>query len=150
MDRSDIVKAVASNLALLAFTSAVEDVGEESKDSLDIDTRDVHPGPGGAWEEVWNGHVPDSARVCAESIVASFERVNGLGILTAFQAWEQETGIDDPDRFGFRLAAQSMGHGVGLSDDSKVASDWKIGHEGEGFYPSLAELGLEIVLRSTK
>lgn len=64
---------------------------------------------------------PPQAFAWADSVLADFERRNGVDLETLFLNWSEVTGREE-DRFGHCLALQYLGHGVGLGDDIPTRS----------------------------
>lgn len=64
---------------------------------------------------------PQSAYDAADKLIAGLEKVNGMDIETIFKTCKDEPGAHhrepDEDEFGYCMAMQAMGHGVGWDDN---------------------------------
>jgi hypothetical protein len=64
---------------------------------------------------------PESAYSAADKLIAGLEKVNGTTLETIFQTCRDEPGDHhrepDEDEFGYCMAMQAMGHGVGWDDN---------------------------------
>ena len=117
MDRDEILESVARTLFVTAFADACTD--EEAHP--DFDAGDQAAGAGENWFDTVTDPTPEAATVKAAEIAADFEARNGRTVEDAAAEWAGYPGhVREPneDRFGYFLAMQSLGAGVGLWDDA--------------------------------
>jgi hypothetical protein len=64
---------------------------------------------------------PESAYSAADKLIEGLERLNGVTVETIFDLCRKEPGNHyrepDADEFGYCMAMQAMGHGVGWDDN---------------------------------
>lgn len=119
MERDEIIRAIARTLFLSAYADGVERgeiIGDRASGGED-------------WDDVAPSDVDPAATAHAADLVAEFERVSGRTIEQAGEEWERCGGgstrrYSSADRFGHCFALESMGHGVGLRDDTSDLPDW--------------------------
>ncbi len=119
MERDEIISAIARTLFLSAYADGVESgeiIGDRASGGED-------------WDDVAPSDVDPAATAHAADLVAEFERVSGRTIEQAGEEWERCGGgstrrYSSADRFGHCFALESMGHGVGLRDDTRGLPDW--------------------------
>lgn len=130
--REEIIQAVARTLTLDAIATAWED-REESEEGIFPESFEG-AGPGEDWDDIVPEGAPEKAVAKAREIVRDFEARNGRDVVSIGEDWDTAANMDcgypedddpaqfewsddGPQRFGHCLALQSLGHGVGLSDD---------------------------------
>ena len=117
MDRDEILESVARPLFVTSFADACGD----DEAFPNFEPGDQAAGAGDDWFDTVTDPTPDAATAKAAEIVADFERRNERTVEDAADEWAQYPGhVREPDekRFGYFLAMQSLGHGVGLWDDA--------------------------------
>lgn len=88
------------------------------------DYQDAHGEGIGAGQEIMDlipEPYPQSAYEAADKLVKGLEKVNGASLDSIFQTCRDEPGDHhrepDEDEFGYCMAMQAMGHGVGWDDN---------------------------------
>lgn len=110
--RSESYEAIRDYMAKTFFAFAWADWQEEYGDiSLSgVEIMDAIP------EEY-----PDTAYMAADILIKKMEEINGLDIKTIFEICRGAPGEHrrepDADEFGYCMAMQAMGHGVGWDDN---------------------------------
>lgn len=126
--RTEILNSMARTLYVTAYADAIDNGAIE--------------GPAAGSGEDWMDVAPDApaeihteAHALAEKILAEFLELNGGTLETLLTEWctpesqrYNRGRAHDTDLFGHYIAMQSLGHGVGLNDDtSPDCRDWKTG-----------------------
>jgi hypothetical protein len=124
MNRDTILEHMARTLFVTSFAEACEDRVAYS----DFDPRDQAAGAGEDWFDTVTDPTPPQAVAKARDIAIDFEALNGRTLENAGEQWAAIPGhcyrtADDAEAFGFRLAMQALGHGVGLWDDVNDPSE---------------------------
>jgi hypothetical protein len=64
---------------------------------------------------------PESAYKAADKLIVGLEKLNGVSLETIFETCRDAEGLHmrepDEDEFGYCMAMQAMGHGVGWDDN---------------------------------
>ena len=123
MEREEILESVARTL----FVSAFADACEDDEAHPDFDAGDQAAGAGEDWFDTVTDPTPEAATVKAAEVVADFERRNERTVEDAAAEWAGYPGHgrrgNDEAAFGYCLAMQSLGHGVGFWDDVSMPED---------------------------
>lgn len=115
--RREILDQMALTLFVQAFASECDD-----PDS-DFDGNGQTASMGTDWFDTVTDPTPQSAHDKALEIADKFEATNGWTIAQAYEFWltlDHKYARSEPDmeKFGHYLAMESVGHGVGLWDDT--------------------------------
>ena len=127
--RDEILQSMARTLFVTAYADAVDE-GEIDGPSA---------GGGEDWMDVAPEASPETAEHAlklAERMLAEFLKLNGGTLESLCEEWcspESQTYANgrehDADLFGHYIAMQSLGHGVGLNDDTGPdCREWECGY----------------------
>lgn len=103
---------IADSLWLCAFADAVE--------WELIWSDDVNPGFNGEWSDV----VPAAPQEAIDAAAGLVAQIGGEKLAEMETRWRRLTGLSS-ERFGHCVALQSLGHGVGLSDDIPISMGYE-------------------------
>ncbi len=106
--RTAIRRYMAKTFFATAWADWVAQYGEGTP-GMGVDIMDLVP-----------DEYPQSAYAAADDLIAGMEKLNGASLETIFKTCQEEPGFHrrepDEDEFGYCMAMQSMGHGVGWDD----------------------------------
>ena len=130
-DRATIAHHIARTLYICSIADAHDDPDEP------FDAGEEAAGSGQDWFDTVTSETPQEAIEAACKLVEQFEFMHDRSVVDACAEW---TTLDHyyasvpitMELFAYRLAMQSLGHGVGLWDDFR-------GPEPEGFETPCAE-----------
>ena len=124
-------ESILAHMARTLFVSTFADACDDSEAFPGFDARGQEAGPGEDWFDTVTDPTPPQAEEKAREIAADFEARNDWPLEVAGEQWASTPGqcyrMADDEAFGFRLAMQALGHGVGLWDDVAEREGFKIG-----------------------
>lgn len=106
----DMARALTVTTVADAIDNGVIKEGGEAHD----------PGPGGEWFDTVEG-IDSNALKAMKKFANEVEVKTGMTLPYCELLWQQHTSR--PSDFGYLLVMQSLGHGVGLSDDFKKSEE---------------------------
>lgn len=110
---STTIEHIARTLWLCAYADGIE---ETEGDKI------TGPRPGAG--EDWDDYAPDTPAEALHKATELAATIGGEQLETMEIDWIEATGLD-AERFGHCVALQSLGHGVGLSDDVPYGTDYE-------------------------
>jgi len=117
LNPEQVREAILSEMARTFFVTAYADAW----DNKELPPTAPHAGPGDEWFACAPEETPRAARVLAESLVTAIETHDDVKVEEVFQRnadlTEGHLSEPTPDSFGYCLAMECLGHGVGWGDD---------------------------------